>query len=84
MKRMYKIPLLLESQEEGGWTITSPLLPELITEVDDLDALDVCVKDALAAVVELYEDMGKDFPSLIEPVTPRNPILFESLVYAGA
>ncbi len=70
MKKMYKIPLLLESQEEGGWTVTSPLLPELATEVDDFDALDACVKDALAAVVELYEDMGKDLQALIEPVTP--------------
>jgi hypothetical protein len=25
----YKVPLLLEPQPEGGYTVTSPLLPEL-------------------------------------------------------
>lgn len=84
MKNMYKVPLLLEAQEEGGWTVTSPLVPELITDVDDLEALDVCVKDALAAVVELYEDMGKEFPTNLKAVNPRTPILFETLVFAEA
>ena len=38
--------------------MTSPLLPELVTEGDSVaDALNN-VKEALAAVVELYEDMG--------------------------
>ena len=29
-----KIPLVLEPQPEGGYTATSPLLPELLTEGD--------------------------------------------------
>ena len=28
----YKIPLVLTPQVEGGYTVTSPLLPELVTE----------------------------------------------------
>ncbi len=84
MKTMYKVPLLLEAQDEGGWTVTSPLVPELITDIDNLDALDACVKDALATVVELYEDMGKEFPTNIKTVNPRTPILFETLVFAEA
>jgi antitoxin HicB len=31
MKTMMKIPLVLEPQKEGGWTITSPLVPEFVT-----------------------------------------------------
>ena len=31
-----KIPLTLEAQPDGGFTITSPLLPELVTEGDSL------------------------------------------------
>ena len=52
----YKVPLVMTPQPEGGYTVTSPLLPELVTEGDSIcDALEN-VKDALAAVVELYEE----------------------------
>ncbi len=58
----YKIPLLLTPQAEGGYTVTSPLLPELVTEGDSMsEALDN-VKDALAAVIELYQDLGQRLP----------------------
>ena len=39
----------------------------MITEFDDLKQLDEVVRDAINAVMELYEDTGKEFPpSLIE------------------
>ena len=57
-----KVPLLLTPQPEGGYTVTSPLLPELVTEGDSLsEALDN-VKDALAAVIEIYQDLGRRLP----------------------
>ena len=34
MTMLYKIPLLLTPQPEGGFTVTSPLLPELVTVVN--------------------------------------------------
>ena len=43
----YKIPLLLTPQPEGGYTVTSPLLPELVTEGNSLDEALENVKDAL-------------------------------------
>lgn len=58
----YKLPLVFESQPEGGFTATSPLLPELITEGDTLDDAFENVRDALAAVLEIYRDMGKTLP----------------------
>jgi antitoxin HicB len=58
----YKIPLILTPQPEGGYTVTSPLLPELITEGDSLEEALENVKDALAAVIEIYEDLGKSLP----------------------
>jgi antitoxin HicB len=64
MKKMMKIPLVLQPQKEGGWTITSPLVPELVTEIDELEHLHACVYDALGAVMELYQDMGKEFPPM--------------------
>jgi len=30
---VYKIPLVFEPQPEGGYTVTCPILPELITEI---------------------------------------------------
>jgi antitoxin HicB len=59
---LYKVPLLLSPQSEGGFTITSPLLPELVTEGDTIEEALVNVRDTLAAVVEAYEDLGRTLP----------------------
>jgi antitoxin HicB len=59
----YKLPLVFEPQPEGGYTVTSPAVPELLTEGDSVEnALDN-VRDALAAVLEIYRDLGKSLPS---------------------
>ena len=58
----YKVPLVLTPQPEGGYTVTSPLLPELITEGDSIDEALENVADAFAAVVELYDDLGRSLP----------------------
>ena len=59
----YKLPLVFEPQPEGGYTVTSPAVPELLTEGDSVeDALDN-VRDALAAVLEIYRDLGKSLPA---------------------
>jgi len=55
----YKIPLVLEPQPEGGYTVTSPLLPELVTEGDTVEQAMANVKDALAAVIEAYQELGR-------------------------
>lgn len=58
----YKVPLVLTSQPEGGYTVTSPLLPELVSEGDSIAHALENVQDAFAAVVELYEDLGRSLP----------------------
>ena len=58
----YKIPIVLTPQPEGGYTVTSPMLPELVTEGDTLDEALENVKDALAAVIEIYQDTGQALP----------------------
>ena len=60
-----KIPLVLTPQPEGGYTVTSPLLPELVTEGDTVSEALVNAEDAFAAVVEIYEDRGRALPSSI-------------------
>jgi antitoxin HicB len=60
---LYKVPLLLSPQSEGGFTVTSPLLPELVTEGDTVEEALANVQDALAAVVEAYENLGRVLPA---------------------
>ena len=78
----YKLPLVLTPQAEGGYTVTSPPLPELVTEGDSVaDALNN-VKDALAAVVELYEDLGRPLPRITWLPSSQEPIWLETVVSA--
>ncbi len=77
---VYKVPLTLTPQPEGGYTVTSSALPELITEGDDVaDALENA-RDALAAVIELYADVGKKLPNLEVHATEADPIEVDTLL----
>lgn len=60
---LYRVPLLFSPQPEGGFTVTSPVLPELLTEGDTLDEALANAQDAMAAVIELYEDQGRRLPA---------------------
>ncbi len=77
-----KVPLLLAPQPEGGFTVTSPVIPELLTEGDTLQEALKNVEDALRAALEIYEDLGKTFPSNLFQNPVSNPIWFEFLVAA--
>jgi antitoxin HicB len=78
----YRIPLILAPQPEGGYTVTSPLLPELLTEGDSAEEALDNVKDALAAVVEIYEERGRKLPASTQVVDLSIPLSFETLVNA--
>ncbi len=58
METIYKLPLVLEPQPEGGYTVTCPLLPELVTEADTLEEVMPHVADALEAIIEAYQDLA--------------------------
>ena len=77
---LYKLPLVLSPQPEGGFVVTSPMVPELITEGETVaEALDN-VRDALAAVVELYEDLGKTLPLNLQVTEGNSSVWLETLV----
>ena len=61
----HAVPLILTPQAVGGYTVTSPLLPELVTEGDSVGEALENVEDALAAVIELYEDLGRSLPQRV-------------------
>jgi antitoxin HicB len=78
----YKIPLVLTPQPDGGYTVTSPLLPELLTEGDTVDQALTNVRDALAAVIETYEDLGRSLPQNAMIQDTSSPVWLETLVAA--
>ena len=71
---------MLEPQAEGGYTVTSPLLPELITEGDSVAEALANVDDAFAAVVEIYQDRGRPLPSGIYLEGEGSPVALEAIV----
>jgi antitoxin HicB len=83
MSSIYKVPLVLTAQAEGGYVVTSPMIPELVTEGDSLDEAIEHVRDALKAVIEIYEDLRKPLPADLRQDQEAGPIEFEHLV-AGA
>ena len=76
----YKVPLVLTPQPEGGYTVTSPLLPELVTEGDSISQAVENVQDALATVIELYEDTGRPLPQNTQISEASGPVWFETLI----
>lgn len=79
MDALLKIPLVLSPQPEGGFTVTSPVLPELLTEGDTLEEALENVSDALEAVIEIYEDERKSIPANLTQDTAKGSIWFEYL-----
>jgi antitoxin HicB len=64
----YKLPLVFEPQPEGGYAVTCPVLPELITEGDTVGEGLANVQDALLAIIEAYEDLGREPPPVLQRV----------------
>ena len=79
----YKIPLIFTPQPEGGYTVTSPLLPELVTEGASLDESLENVKDAFRAVMELYQELGRSLPENIQISDEKSLVWLETVVSAS-
>jgi len=77
---VYKLRVVLEPQPEGGYTITCPLIPGLVTEADTLDEVAPHVADALAALIEGYAELKRPLPAGLQPITPDTPIWIETLI----
>src|SRR5271154_1721454 len=75
-----RVPLVFSPQPDGGFTVTSPVLPELVTEGDTLDEAYANVPDALAAVLELYAEQGRSLPESTKIPDSGEVIRTESLV----
>ncbi|QDU88057.1 Antitoxin HicB [Pirellulimonas nuda] len=79
---LYRVPLCFVPQPEGGFTVTSSALPELVTEGDTLDEAFANAQDALAAVVELYADEGRSLPAGVQ-APPSGELFWSDVLVAS-
>jgi antitoxin HicB len=77
---LYRLPLVFTAQPEGGYTVTSPALPELVTEGDTLEEAQANVRDAFEAVSELYAEQGRALPVSISVPPAADVVWCETLV----
>src|SRR5713226_3795461 len=61
----YKYTAVFEPAEEGGYVVTVPALPGLVTEGDTLDEARKMVKDAIRGYLESLVKHGEEIP--LEP-----------------
>jgi antitoxin HicB len=79
---LYKLPLVFSPQPEGGFTVTSPALPELVTEGDTIEKALENARDALSAVVEAYQYLGRSLSANLQLADANGPLLLETVVSA--
>jgi len=60
-----KLPLVLDRQPEGGYVVTCPFIPELITEGDNVSEAMQNANDALNAIIEAFRELKR-------PLIPNN------------
>jgi antitoxin HicB len=75
---VYKLPLVLDPQPGGGYVVTCPLLPELITEGETVEEAIHHANDALEAIIEAYHDLGRELPPALQPARDGAPIWMET------
>ena len=79
---MYRIPLVFTPQPEGGYTVTSPALPELLTEGDTLEEAQANVQDAFDAVLEIYAEQNRALPTGI--ALPAGEVVWSEALLGSA
>jgi antitoxin HicB len=58
----YQYTVVFEPAEEGGYVVTVPALPGLVTEGDSLEEARAIVKDAIRGYLESLVKHGEDIP----------------------
>ena len=58
----FKYTILLEKNEEGGYTVSVPSLPGCITQGDTWEEAISNAKEAIAGYIETLKDLGKSIP----------------------
>ena len=68
----YRYTVVYEPAEEGGYVVTIPALPGLVTEGDTLEEARGMAKDAIRGYLESLRKHGETIPiEQGEPITER-------------
>ena len=60
--RLYEYTAFFEANENGGYTVTVPALPGLVTEGRDLNHARVMAKDAIRCYIEGLKKANEPIP----------------------
>lgn len=72
LMRQYEYTVLYEPAEEGGYVVTCPALPGLVTEGDTLAAARAMAKDAIAGYLRSLRKDGLPIPP--DKTLRQNPV----------
>ena len=61
-KKVYKFTAIFEKNEDGGYTVTVPSLPGLVTEGKDLEEARKMVEDAIRCYLEGLKKEKRKIP----------------------
>jgi antitoxin HicB len=79
----YSFTVLFEPAEEGGYVVTCPALPGLVTEGDTLEEAREMAKDAIRVYLESLQKDGQPIPSdkaiREEPVKEKVKVVLETV-----
>lgn len=78
--QQYRYAVLFEPAEEGGYVVTCPALPGLVTEGDTLEEARTMAIDAIRGYLEALAKDGQPIPP--EDAQPRQGITAEILEVA--
>jgi antitoxin HicB len=71
MTANYSFSVILEPQEDGGFTVLVPALPEVVTEGDSEEEALANAEEAIRAVLEYRQEHGLGVPSDTYPEVRR-------------
>lgn len=78
--REYRYTVFFDPAEEGGYVVTCPSLPGLVTEGDTLAEARAMAADAIRGYLEVLAKDGLPFPA--EDKNPRRRIIRETVAIA--
>ncbi len=76
----YSYTVLFEPAEEGGYVVTCPALPGLVTEADTLDNARIMAQDAIRAYIQSLEKDRMPIPPDRVPVKEEIRVLLPEAV----
>jgi antitoxin HicB len=80
MSTVYKLPLVLDPQPEGGFVVSCSILPELVTEGETVQEALKNANDALGALIEAFKSLGKPLPQALQPAQSSAPLWLETIL----